>query len=209
MKEEFLEKLFRPFEREMDTKINMISGTGLGLTIAKNLIDMMNGTIKVESRKDQGTVITITLPMKPLKKNEKKRDEKKISDVHDIKGTKILLVEDNELNAEILTELLTEEGATVLHAADGSKAVEMFVSSAPGDIDVIFMDVQMPVMNGLDASRAIRQSAHPLAKQIPIIAMTANAFDEDIRKCLEAGMNAHASKPVNIYEIKNMIAEFR
>jgi len=208
MKEEFVKRLFRPFEREMDTKINMISGTGLGLAIVKNLIDMMNGSISVESRKNEGTVIAITMPMKPAREKETKRCENKTTENVNIRGAKLLLVEDNELNAEIVTELLEDEGAFVMHAENGLKAVEMFLASKPGDIDLIFMDVQMPVMSGIEAARVIRKSSHPLAETIPIIAMTAVAFDDDIRKCMDAGMNAHASKPVNIYEIKNMIASF-
>lgn len=202
MSEEFIKKIYEPFERESDTKINSSSGTGLGMAITKSIVEMLNGTIEIKSWKNLGTTVEIIIPLKPIIENSKKSD---LESNYDIKGLNLLIVEDNDINSQILKALFEREGVNFVHASNGLEALNIFKQSKPKTFDVILMDVQMPVMNGLEATRKIRESRHKDSLIIPIIAMTANAFEEDIKESLKAGMDAHTSKPVNMNEIKKLI----
>ena len=209
MSEEYLPHIYEEFSREHSTTENKVPGTGLGLPIIKSMIELMGGSIQVESRQGIGTKFTIDLSFDIALKEEVYGSEDTIesSAIHTIKGKRILLVEDNELNAEIAEFMLTENGAKVETVNNGLEAVQHFEASAPGTYDVILMDVMMPVMDGLTATRTIRALERQDAKTIPIIAMTANAFREDAERCMEAGMNAHLAKPLDDEKIKQTISE--
>ena len=204
----FLPHLFEPFSRENTDEKSVTQGTGLGMSIVRHLVDKMGGTITVESEKGAGTTFTVTLLFEGPKEQECKKIEEGDQSA-DITGMRVLLAEDNELNAEILMELLKIEGAECTICENGEEVLKAFEQSAPGDYDMILMDVQMPVMNGYEATKAIRRSSHELAKTIPIIAMTANAFSEDIQHSLAAGMNAHVSKPVEMKVLEKTIRSIR
>ena len=204
MSEEFQREMFSPFARERNTTISGIVGTGLGMAIVKNMVDLMGGGIQVNSTIGVGTTFTVDIPLRPVE-SEAEAPARVVSEDADISGVRILVAEDNELNAEILMELLHRENAICDHAENGQVAVEKFVSAPADTYDVILMDIQMPVMNGYDAVRAIRGSDHPQAKTIPISAMTANAFTEDITNAFAAGMNAHIAKPVNMKNLKETV----
>lgn len=202
MSPEFLKRVFEPFTQENPSSGTKYAGTGLGLSIAKNLVDKMGGTITVESKKGAGTVFDVHIPLdidRTVSKEEVAAEE---TESVSIEGLRILLVEDNELNMEIARFLLEEEGAEITEAWNGREAVERFESASPGEYDVILMDVMMPVMNGYEATKAIRSLKKPGAKTIPIIAMTANAFAEDKIEAMNSGMNEHIAKPL---DKKNMI----
>ena len=169
---------------------------------------MMGGTISVQSKKHKGTTFTVDIPLKITDKECNKSDTG-FSEKVNLTGVKVLLAEDNELNAEILIELLKIEGAECTICENGERLLNTFEQSAPGDYDMILMDVQMPVMNGYEATKAIRRSTHKLAKTIPIVAMTANAFSEDIQHSLAAGMDAHISKPVEMKVLKKTIRNIK
>lgn len=207
MSEEFLNHIYEPFVQEDSGDRSEYHGTGLGMSIVKNLIEKMNGRIEIKSKKGVGTTFIITLPFEIAEKSEG-ITELKESKSANIRGRNLLLVEDNGLNAEIAATILRDYGARVNIVTDGLQAVNTFRESAPGSIDTILMDVMMPVMNGLEATKRIRAMEHPDAKTIPIIAMTANAFKEDAQKCMEAGMNAHLAKPLHIKEVVSTIAHF-
>ncbi len=201
MDADFKYRIFDAFTREESSLTNKIQGTGLGMAITRNLVELMGGTIDVESEKGKGSCFEILLDMKLAETKDTLQEIEEADDIgtdNIVRGMKFLCAEDNMLNAEILTELLKLEGAECTVCEDGEKVVEAFLCSAPGDYDAILMDVQMPVMNGYEATRAIRSSSHELAGSIPIIAMTANAFSEDIQTSLAAGMNAHVSKPIEM-----------
>ncbi len=212
MEEDFRDRIFDAFTREESSLTNKIQGTGLGMAITRNLVELMGGTIDVESKKGTGSCFEVMLDMKIAENqaellqaqtgNETQTDEI-------LKGMKFLCAEDNKLNAEILTELLRLEGASCTVYSNGRELVEAFEQSKPGDFDIILMDVQMPVMNGYDATRAIRGGTHEMAEAIPIIAMTANAFSEDIQTSLLSGMNAHVSKPVDMNVLKRTIRNIK
>ena len=202
MSEEFLKVIFTPFAREKSATQSGVSGTGLGMAIVKNLTELMGGHVTVLSVLGKGTTITIEIPFKRV--DAEIIEDKNIygSDITtDINGVKILVVEDNDLNAGIVTELLEDCGAICKRAINGKVALDMFMESEPGTYDVILMDIQMPVMNGYEASMAIRASEHPQAKKVIIVAMTANAFIEDVRHAFDAGMDCHISKPIYIDEL--------
>ena len=203
---EFQEHMFDAFEREHSSTNNKISGTGLGLAIVKRLTDMMHGTIQVESSSGIGTTITVNLELLPADKVVSLTQIKK--EYTRLDGVKILLVEDNELNSELEKMLLSEKGAEVFIVKDGKQAVETFMNHTPGTYDVILMDMMMPVMDGLEATRKIRSYDRSDAKEIPIIGLTANAFHEDAVRCMEAGMNSHISKPIQIDEVVNVIGYY-
>ena len=205
MSEEFIKnELFTPFVQADNSPRSDYNGTGLGMPIVKQLVEKMGGTITVESKLGEGSCFTVVLPFKI---DTNARPEEK-EDFHaDIAGIRVLLVEDNELNAEIAEFMLTENGAEVETVKNGLEAVQCFKASEPGKYDVILMDVMMPVMDGLTATRTIRALKRQDAKTIPIIAMTANAFREDAEKCLGAGMNAHLAKPLDDKKIKLTISE--
>ena len=195
MSEEFLPKLFEAFSQEAGGSRTTYKGTGLGMAITKSFVDLMGGTIEVESQLNQGTRFLLKIPMEVCEMPAEAADLSE--DFSALDGLEVLLAEDNELNAEIAQEILEEVGIRVQLAVDGSEALQKFKASAPGQFAVILMDIMMPVMNGYEATRAIRQLDRPDAQQIPIIALSANAYEEDIRKAKESGMNAHVAKPVN------------
>lgn len=202
MSEEFQQHIFEAFSQENNGSRGDYIGTGLGMTISKELVGMMDGTISVKSERNHGSTFTVTLPFK-VDTSEKLEPAtaKDVPAQTNIAGWKILLVEDNELNMEIASSILTDEGAVVTEAENGQIAVDKFTGSEPGTFDVILMDIMMPVMNGYDAAKAIRASAHPEAGTIPIIAMTANAFAEDKIRAVDAGMNSHVAKPINFPQL--------
>ena len=207
MSEEFLQHIFEPFTQEKQDARSYYHGTGLGMTITKELVDRMGGSITVTSQLGVGSTFVITLPFEIAPSPEQTPDAHAAPDIS-IAGCKLLLVEDNALNAEIAQILLTDEGATVTIVTDGKQAVEIVQNNPPDTFDAVLMDVMMPVMNGIDAAKTIRSLNRPDAKTLPIIAMTANAFYEDAQKCLAAGMNAHLAKPLQIKKVKQTIAEW-
>lgn len=200
MTEEFLEHIFEPFAQEHSDARSIYKGTGLGMAIVKSLIDKMNGTIEVSSREGVGSIFVITLPFELAEESEVKKSEE-LSIDGTIDGLSLLLAEDNELNAEIAELQLKEAGADVTIVRDGQQAVDLFIEKPEGTFDAILMDIMMPVMDGLSATRVIRVLDREDAKTIPIIAMTANAFAEDARRSMEAGMNAHLAKPLDMKKV--------
>ena len=205
MSEEFLNHVFEPFAQEKNDARSVYTGTGLGMAIVKGLIDQMGGTITVTSEKEVGSTFVITIPFEIAPTPE--QTPKISAEEADISGLHLMLVEDNELNAEIAEMLLTDQGAKVTMVADGKQAVDLFAANPEGTFDAILMDIMMPVMDGLTATRTIRAMERPDAKTIPIIAMTANAFKEDAEKCFAVGMNAHLAKPLEIELLKRTIRE--
>lgn len=210
MSEEFIAHIFEPFSREQTSTVSGIEGIGLGMAIVKKIVDRMGGTIAVKSRQEKGTEVTVILPFKVNSqvvecetKVFKKTGQMKMLGEREnsenlFKGKKILLTEDNELNREIAVELLKEEGFILDTAEDGTIAVEKMRTAKPGQYDLILMDIQMPIMDGYEATRQIRKLKNPETANIPIVAITANAFEEDRQKALEAGMNEHVSKPIDM-----------
>lgn len=209
MSPEFVKKIFDPFSREENSTTNKIQGTGLGMSITKNLIDLMGGTIEVESKKGEGSKFTITIPFTPANESEvtQKLDLNSINEDYSIKDLNILAAEDNELNCEIIKAIIESEGANITLVDNGKECYETFLTSKSNEFDLILMDVQMPIMDGYEATNRIRNSEHPDAKTIPIIAMTANAFLEDIQNSKKAGMDGHVTKPIDIKVLKNTIKE--
>ena len=199
MSQEFLKHIFEPFERERTSTVSKVEGSGIGMGIVKKLVGLMGGTVEVESKIGVGSTFTVTIPSRIASEEEvqAKRDTTS-SDKKSLSGTKILLTEDNDLNAEIAAELLQEEGCAVDRAKDGVECVDMLEKAADGTYQLILMDIQMPVMNGYDAAKKIRRMDDPQKADIPIIAMTANAFSEDRQAALDAGMNDHVAKPINM-----------
>ena len=199
MSQEFQKHIFEPFERERTSTVSKVEGSGIGMGIVKKLVGLMGGTVEVESRIGVGSTFIVTIPCRIASQEETqaKRDTTS-SDKKSLLGVKILLTEDNDLNAEIAAELLQEEGCTVDRAKDGVECVDMLEKAANGTYQLILMDIQMPVMNGYDAAKKIRRMEDPQKADIPIIAMTANAFSEDRQAALDAGMNDHVAKPINM-----------
>lgn len=212
MDPEFMKHIFEPFSRA-ESEVKEIQGTGLGMAITKSLIDAMGGCIRVDSAPGHGSRFCVEIPFvvsaaETCRDTEAAQDtgkEKSIS----LQGMKFLCAEDNALNAEILTAMLEMEGAACVVYENGKLLTEAFASVAPGEYDAILMDVQMPVMDGYEAARAIRNSKNPLGKKIPVIAMTANAFAEDVQRCLDAGMDAHIAKPVDFEKLKTILQSLR
>ena len=206
IEEAFLPRLFEPFSQEDSTTTNRYGGSGLGMAITKNMVDLMGGEITVESEKGLGTTFTVMLPLKRAQhaapSDTSKRSERNIS----LSGLHVLIAEDQEMNAEILAELLEMEEISSEWAENGQLAVELFACNEAGHFDAILMDMRMPVMDGPTAAQEIRKLERPDAVRIPIIALTANAFEEDVRQCLQAGMNAHLSKPVDIDRLKEVLS---
>ena len=212
MSADFKETIFDPFTRAEGSVTNKIQGTGLGMAITRNLVEAMGGTIDVESELGQGSCFEVLIDLRIAEDKSVSstvQEEKNEQNDNIFQGMRFLCAEDNELNAEILTELLKIEGAECTICENGEEILKTFEKSAPGDYDMILMDVQMPVMNGYEATKAIRRSSHELAKKIPIIAMTANAFSEDIQHSLAAGMNAHVSKPVEMRVLEKTIRSIK
>ena len=199
MSQEFQKHIFEPFERERTSTVSKVEGSGIGMGIVKKLVGLMGGTVEVESKIGVGSTFTVTIPCRIASEEEAQaKREINPSDKKCLCGTRILLTEDNDLNAEIAIELLQEEGCTVDRAKDGVECVDMLEKAANGTYQLILMDIQMPVMNGYDAARVIRRMGDPQKANIPIIAMTANAFTEDRQVALDAGMNDHIAKPINM-----------
>ena len=212
MSADFKDTIFDAFTRAESSITNKIQGTGLGMAITKNLVEAMGGTIDVESELSQGSCFEVLIDLRIAEDrfvSSAEQAEKDEPAGNVLKGMRFLCAEDNELNAEILMELLKIEGAECTICENGKRVLEAFEQSAPGDYDMILMDVQMPVMNGYEATKAIRRSSHELAKTIPIIAMTANAFSEDIQHSLAAGMNAHVSKPIEMKVLEKTIRSIK
>ena len=212
MSADFKDTIFDAFTRAESSMTNKIQGTGLGMAITKNLVEAMGGTIDVESELSRGSCFEVLIDLRIAEDrlvSSAEQAEKDEPAGNVLKGMRFLCAEDNELNAEILMELLKIEGAECTICENGKRVLEAFEQSAPGDYDMILMDVQMPVMNGYEATKAIRRSSHELAKTIPIIAMTANAFSEDIQHSLAAGMNAHVSKPVEMKVLEKTIRSIK
>ena len=204
MSEEFLKAIFEPFSRERSSTVSGIQGTGIGMTITKNLIEMMKGKIEVHSELGKGSEFIVNIPFKlqHILKDVKKNDENVLNgEIEDFKGKRILLVEDNMMNREISTEYLQDFGFLVENAEDGSEACEILKNSEKGYFDLVLMDIQMPIMNGYDATRTIRKFEDKDIANIPIIAMTANAFEEDKKEAMESGMDGHLAKPIEIPEL--------
>ena len=215
MSEEYLKEVFKPFTREETSLTDAVQGTGLGMAITKNLIDLMGGTIKVFSTQGVGTTYEVTMEFRIADINTNKDlwnrynlPVHEIEQDHVLVGKNFLIAEDNGINSDMLKELLKEQGATCDCARDGMAAVNIFKHSKKGQYDMIFMDVQMPNMDGYEATRTIRKTKHPDAKDIPIVAMTANAFASDVRAAFESGMDAHLAKPIDLGRIKNIVENF-
>ena len=209
MSEEFLPHLFEEFTRERSSTESKLNGTGLGMPIVKKLVALMQGTIEVESKVGKGTKITVTLPHRIAQDEDSQKIIEKVEgyDVNQFKGKRILLAEDNELNAEIAITILEEAGFMVEHAEDGIICVDMMEKAEAGYYDLILMDIQMPNMDGYKATKTIRKLSDEKKAGITIVAMTANAFDEDKRNAYEAGMNWHISKPIKIDELMSALTE--
>ncbi len=204
MSEEFMERMYESFSRQTDSRVNSVQGTGLGLAITKQMVDLMEGTIECQSKLGEGTTFTVTLDV-PIAEHEDEImttecvDAPELDDGQsDIAGMRVLVAEDNDINWEIISMLLDMHGIESARAENGQIAVDMLASSQPGDYDLVFMDVQMPVMNGIDATKAVRRLPDERVSAIPIIATTADAFSEDVVKCMDAGMNGHIAKPIDI-----------
>ena len=209
MSEEYLPHVYEEFSREHTTTENKVQGTGLGLSIIKCMIELMGGSIQVESRQGIGTKFTVDFSFDIASKEEvyENQNTMKPPAIHTIKGTRILLVEDNELNAEITKTVLEDDGALVTRVEDGQQAVELFKEKPAGTFDAILMDLMMPVMGGLEAAQCIRKLEREDAKTVPIIAMTANAFADDEERSLAAGMDAHISKPLDAEKLIQVISD--
>ena len=207
MSREFMQHIFEPFSREQDRAPAGVGGTGLGMAIVKKLVDKMQGTIEVESEEGVGTTFRVMLPFKCGEQNESEQQEKTLSD-GDLSGVRLLLVEDNELNRDVARYLLQDEHALVETADNGERAAALFFNHPAGYYDAILMDMMMPVLDGCGAARKIRAMERADALSIPIIALTANAFADDIRRCREAGMNAHIAKPMEIRAAVRKIRQF-
>ena len=212
MSKEYLEHVFEPFTQEKSGARTNYQGTGLGMTITKKLVDRMDGTIQIESEPGKGSVFTVVLPLEiaePLEDQEGGKEEQQKEEIQEkLSGKRVLVVEDNELNQEIVQYMLEENGLKVTLAVNGQEAVDMFSESVPGTYQIIFMDIMMPVMNGHEATRAIRKLDRPDASTIPIIAMTANAFAEDVQAAKDAGMNEHIAKPLEPEVISRVLADW-
>ncbi|MCQ2801436.1 MAG: ATP-binding protein [Bacilli bacterium] len=204
MSEEFIKKIFEPFSQERKTARSNYQGTGLGMSITKQLVDLMRGKIEVKSELGKGTEFFITIPFKVADSQVEEAIASK-DDSFTMEGLRILLAEDNELNMEIAKTILEQNGAIITPATDGQKALEIFKNSKPNSFDVVLMDIMMPELNGYESTQEIRKLSREDAKIVPIIAMTANAFDEDKKKAIAAGMNGHIAKPIDFNLLKEEV----
>ncbi len=209
MTPEFLTHIYEPFAQEGDDARSKFQGTGIGMSIVKSLIDMMGGTIEISSEVGAGSTFNVQIPLDIDKNPQAKERASKQAYSCSLAGMNVLSAEDNELNAEIAQALLESEGIVVTRAADGNKAVDCYVKSPAGSFDAILMDIMMPGMDGYEATRAIRLSEKADAADIPIIALTANAFNEDAKAAHDAGMNAHLPKPLDFNKLKNILARIK
>ncbi len=209
MSPEFIEHVFEPFSREHDSRTESVEGTGLGLSIALSVVSLMGGTIDVESEPGKGTTFTVRVALRHVQAEEGKEalsaDEGSVPDprpaASDLTGVSVLLVEDNELNSEIAVALLESLGASATTASNGQEALEALEASEPGCFDVVLMDIQMPVMNGLEATRRIRQSKREDLRTLPVVVLSANAFTEDVQESKRAGADDHLSKPISVKDL--------
>ena len=208
MSQEFMDHMYDPFSQERSALGDTVKGTGLGLPIVKNLVDAMGGEISVNSQLGKGTEFTVKLYVPVAEEKKQETEEEKDTSTEKLKGDRILLVEDNEINIYVAQIILEKAGCIVTVARNGEEAVKLFQESEIYQFDAILMDVRMPIMNGLDATRAIRRMDRPDAPEVPIIAMTADAFDEERRNTLEAGMDYHLSKPINPTILYKVLAEY-
>lgn len=208
MSEEFIPHIFGEFDKERSATLSGNTGTGLGMTITKNIVDIMGGDIKVESREGQGTEFIVTFSFTVLDNEGEGVYHSESSDRITFHRERVLIVEDNELNAEIASEILKHANLTPEIVENGALAVDKLKKAEPGYYKVVLMDIQMPVMDGIEATRKIRTFANPWSSSIPIIAMTANVFDEDKEECMEAGMNAHIAKPINVPELMITLKQY-
>ncbi len=207
MDAEYMKQMFTQFSRAVDTRVNKVRGSGLGLSIVKKIVDLMDGKIDVQSKPGEGTTFRVAIDL-PFSAGDTVPDAQPEQAVTlPVKPLTLLIAEDNELNYEIVAEQLAVRGIHCVRAENGVECVREFESAAADDFDAILMDMQMPEMNGPEAAAAIRASGHPAAKRIPIIALTANAYREDIEKCLHSGMNAHLSKPININHVLKTVVD--
>jgi CheY-like chemotaxis protein len=202
MSSEFQKHIFEQFSRERTTTASGIPGAGLGLPITRSLVELMDGTIQVRSEEKKGTEVTVTVHLQKLEQLEPEQIE--AEDV--ISGRRVLLVEDNELNREIATELLEDMGLEVEIACDGKEAVNLIAHSEAGQLEAVLMDIQMPVMNGYEATRAIRALDDPVRAEIPIVAMTANVYEEARKQAAECGMNGYVLKPIDPSNLRKVLA---
>lgn len=209
MSEEFQKHLFEPFTQESNDARTSYKGTGLGMAITKNLVEQMGGSISVKSKLGEGSTFTVVLPIEIDEEPEKEKETDQEQTPAVVSGMRVLLVEDNEINREIAQYLLQDAGVIVVEAENGKEAVDAFAASEPGDFDCILMDVMMPVMDGLEATRVIRGLDRADAATVPIIALSANAFAEDAQKAKEAGMNEHLAKPLDTKKLFETIAAYR
>ena len=206
MDKEFLPKLFEAFSQEDTANTTRYGGSGLGMAITRSFVEMMGGEIAVASEKGVGTTFNVTVTLGRVKESDRqpKAEEAPGAEIA-LEGKHLLIAEDQEINAEVLTDLLELEGMSSEWAENGKLAVKLFAQSEQGHFDAILMDMRMPVMDGLSATREIRKLARPDAAEIPIIALSANAFEEDVKQCLEAGMNEHLSKPIDVDRLKETL----
>jgi CheY-like chemotaxis protein len=204
--EEYLPHIFESFTREENTKLNRVQGTGLGLAITAKVVEMMGGTISVKSKVGEGSEFTVVLEMDELQERREEADRAPVE--ADLSGRRVLLVEDNEINAEIAVMILSQYGLLTERAKDGQEGFEKVRISGEGYYDAVLMDIQMPVMNGYEASSAIRAMEGSYFKHVPIIAMSANAYDEDVRDSLRSGMNAHIAKPYQPEDLMAMLGRY-
>ncbi len=207
MEESFIEKAFEPFEQENDGSTTLYGGTGIGLSIAKNMIELLNGSIDIYSEKGKGTTVIITIIVDKKRKASENATNAEAASTYDFAGKRALIVEDNDINIEIAKNILVHKNFLVEVAVNGEECVDMFKAHEPGYYDVILMDIRMPVMDGLTATKIIRNLDREDAAFIPIVAMTANAFEEDVKKSFEAGMNGHLSKPIDIRKMYALLEE--
>ena len=203
MSEDYMKDMYNPFSRAVDTRVNNVRGSGLGLSVVKELVDLMGGTIEVHSQIGKGTTFLVSFVLPYVKENHVIDEKKETLSLEKAKGLHLLVAEDNDLNYEVAEELLSMYGVTSERAENGAVCVEKFKNALPGTYDAILMDMQMPVMNGLDATRAIRLLERSTSHKVYIIGLTANAFSEDVTACLKAGMNHHMSKP---FDVKKLLA---
>lgn len=209
MTPKFLKHIYEPFAQEGDDARSKFQGTGMGMPIVKSLVELMGGTIEISSEVGVGSTFNVQIPLDIDKNPQAREDASRQANSCSLAGMNVLLAEDNELNAEIAQALLESEGIVVTRAADGNKAVDLYVGRPAGSFDAILMDIMMPGMDGYEATRAIRLSEKADAADIPIIALTANAFAEDAKAAHDAGMNAHLSKPIDFNKLKNMLARIK
>lgn len=207
MSEEFMEKMFVKFERETDTRLNSVSGYGLGLAIVKQIVELMDGTIDVQSKQGEGTTFTVAVDFQRAGFDGKVKHKKDYKEL--CRGMRLLVAEDNELSREVMEELLSMNGISCDVVTNGIECIEKFKDSDSGMYDAILMDVQMPKMNGIDAAKHIRMMDKADAKRVPIVAMTANALSSDVQSCLDAGMNKHLAKPIDVNKLLRALAKLK